>query len=93
MIAIEFLSWGWEIDFDCDLILEYEKTRYLTFQRNRKNALLFKEALGNEINGVISDGDVLSEENLSTRFKVAEISVRNEPDGSQKHFSQKWIGV
>ena len=56
MIVVEFLSNGWEnYDFDCDLILEYEKTRYLTFQRNRKNALLFKEALGKEINEIVSD--------------------------------------
>ena len=92
MIAIEFLSNGWEIDFDCDLILEYKKIRYPIFDRNRKNALLFKEALGKKINEITLDEEALSGGNPLTRFKVNEISIRNEQNGSRKSFFPKMIG-
>ena len=67
MIVVEYLSNGWEgYDFDSDLILEYEKTRYLTFQRNRRYASLFREALGKEMDEIVSKDETINGGNPNT---------------------------
>ena len=67
MILVEYLSNGWEgYDFDSNLILEYEKTRYLTFQRNRRYASLFRDALGKEMDEIVSKDETINGGNLNT---------------------------
>ena len=64
------------------ILLDYDHIVKFTFQNIRKNVLLFKEVVGLKIEDIkiISDKNILDWDSIGTQFKIAEISIRNEPN-------------